>query len=289
MRFGRVMQTKTALATVTAVLVSGGIAAATNGGSDGTINACVDRDGGVRIARKASDCSRHESPLTWNQKGPAGPKGDRGAKGETGAKGPAGPAGPKGAAGSAGAAGVAGPTGESGPAGSKGDVGPAGPAGAAGADGPKGDAGAPGEAGPKGEGGAPGEAGPAGAAGPKGDAGSSVRSYSVGSGESVRVPLLGGDGEIVLNGPGDQCRYEYHNAGSATHVIYGQDNAPTSVAAGATATVGLGYPYGSPGHERAVFEQGSARVAKFEVAGYVPAAVPGASGAGCRFMVLLSE
>jgi hypothetical protein len=286
MRFGRVMTTKTALATATAVLVSGGIAAATSGSSDGTINACVDRDGGVRIARKASDCTRKESPLTWNEQGPLGPKGDRGAKGETGAKGPVGPAGPKGAAGPAGPAGAAGAAGPKGEAGAKGDVGPAGPAGAAG---PKGDAGASGQAGPKGEDGAKGEAGLAGPKGEKGDSGSSVRNYSVDNGETVRVPLLGGDGEVVLNGPGDQCRYEYHNAGSATHVIYGQDNAPASVAAGATATVGFGYPHGNPGRERAVFEQGSARVAKFEVSGYVPAAVPGASGSGCRFMVLLSE
>jgi hypothetical protein len=63
----------------------------------------------------------------------------------------------------------------------------------------------------------------------------------------------------------------------------------TRASIGATATVGLGYPHGNPGRERAVFDQGSARVAKFEVAGYVRAAVPGASGSGCRFMVLLSE
>ncbi len=280
------MQTKTALATVTAVLVSGGIAAATGGGSDGTINACVDRDGDVRIARKASDCTRHESLLTWNQRGLEGPKGDRGAKGETGAKGATGSAG---AAGATGDAGPAGPAGAKGDAGATGDAGPAGPAGPAGA---KGEAGAKGDAGPAGQQGEAGPAGQDGGVGPKGeqgDPGSSVRSYSVGSGETVRVPLLGGDGEVVLSGPGDQCRYEYRNAGSSTHVIYGQDNSPTSVAAGATTTVGLGYPYGSPGRERAVFDQGGNRAAKFEVAGYVPAAVPGASGAGCRFMVLLSE
>ena len=72
-------------------------------------------------------------------------------------------------------------------------------------------------------------------------------------------------------------------------MIYGQDNAPTSVPAGSTTQVGLGYPYGNPGRERAVFEQGSPRVAKFEVSGYVEAAVPGASGSGCRFLVLLTE
>ncbi len=103
------------------------------------------------------------------------------------------------------------------------------------------------------------------------------------------MALLGGDGEVVLSGAGDQCRYGYRNAGSSTHVIYGQDNAPTSVPAGSTQAVGLGYPHGNPGRERAVFEQGSARVAKFEVSGYAVPAVPGATGTGCRFMVLLTD
>jgi hypothetical protein len=258
MRFGRGMQAKTALATVTAVLVSGGIAAATSG-SDGTITSCVGRDGDVRIVHRASDCGRKETALSWNQRGPVGERGPAGPKGETGAKG---------APGLKGEAGPAGPRGEAGPAG---DAGPAGPAGAAGA---KGEAGPAGPEGPKGE---------------KGDSGSVLRNYVVGSGETARVPLLGGDGEVVLSGPGDMCRYEYRNTSASTHVIYGQDNAPTSVAAGSTAPVGLGYPYGNPGRERAVFEQGSDRVAKFEVSGYTEAAVPGASGSGCRFLVLLSQ
>jgi hypothetical protein len=38
-----------------------------------------------------------------------------------------------------------------------------------------------------------------------------------------------------------------------------------------------------------VFEQGSNRTAKFEVAGYAVASVPGATGTGCRFQVLLAE
>jgi len=72
-------------------------------------------------------------------------------------------------------------------------------------------------------------------------------------------------------------------------VIYGQDNAPTAVAPGSTAMVGRGYPAGNPGRERAVFDQGSPRTAKFEVSGYSVASVPGASGSGCRFQVVLAE
>src|SRR3954453_10230839 len=48
MRFGRVARTRTVLATATAVLVSGGIAAASNV-SDDAINACVKKSGDVRM------------------------------------------------------------------------------------------------------------------------------------------------------------------------------------------------------------------------------------------------
>src|SRR3954447_15045784 len=128
MRFGRVARTRTVLATATAVLVSGGIAAASNV-SDDAIDACVKKNGEVRIAGKASDCAKNETALTWNKRGPAGPGGPAGARGERGA---AGPAGPKGEPGTAAAKGDAGPAGPAGP------VGPAGPKGADGADGLKG-------------------------------------------------------------------------------------------------------------------------------------------------------
>ena len=68
MRFGRVARTRTVLATATAVLVSGGIAAAANV-SDDAINACVKKNGEVRIAGKASDCSKNETALAWNNLG----------------------------------------------------------------------------------------------------------------------------------------------------------------------------------------------------------------------------
>src|SRR5215210_7537254 len=50
-----------------------------------------------------------------------------------------------------------------------------------------------------------------------------------------------GDGELLRSGP-DVCQYDYRNPSSSAQVIYGQDNAPTTVAPGATATVGRGYP-----------------------------------------------
>lgn len=209
MRFGRVARARAVVATGTAVLVTAGIAAASDV-SDEVINACVKENGQVRIAGSAADCGENETALTWSERGPAGP------------------------------------------------------------------------AGPKGEDGA------AGPAGPKGDPGMVVRDYTVARDESVRIPLLGGDGELILNGP-DLCQYDYRNAGSANQVVYGQDNAPTTVYAGSTVMVGRGYPAGNPGRERAVFDQGSPRTAKFEVAGYNVPSVPGASGSGCRFQVLLAE
>jgi len=281
--------------------------------SDGTIDACVKKNGEVRIAADAGDCSHNERAMAWNQRGPAGPAGDAGKRGDEGAKGEAGPAGPQGERGEAGPQGPAGEkgetgaTGETGPAGPQGEAGPQGPAGPQGEKGEKGDAGAQGEkgeAGPQGEKGEKGDAGPKGAdgadgtngadgargpqgergpAGPKGDTGLLVRGYTVARGSTVAVPVLGGDGSILLGGP-DLCQYDYRNNSSAGHVIYGQDNTPTTVPPGATAFVGRGYPQGNPGRERAVFDQGSPRTAKFEVSGFVI----GAAGT-CRYQVLLAE
>jgi hypothetical protein len=243
-------------------LVSGGIATAANV-SDDAINACVKKNGEVRIAGKASDCAKNETALTWNKRGPAGAVGPRGERG------PAGPAGAKGDDGAAGPAGPAGPKGDDGargPAGAKGDDGAAGPAGPAGA---KGDDGARGPA------------------GPKGDPGSTVRAYTVARGDSVRIPLLGGDAELVLNGP-DLCQYDFRNSGSSALVLYGADVAPTTVAAGATTAVSRGYPQAHPPKARAVFEQNGNRTVRFEVAGFgVPPA--GGSSGSCKFQVLLNE
>ena len=104
-------RSKTALATVTAVLVSGGIAAATSG-SEGTITACVDRDGDVRIVHRASDCSRKESAVAWNQARPRGRAragGREGRDGRQGFGGPGGLGGRRGAGGPCGRCRVEGP------------------------------------------------------------------------------------------------------------------------------------------------------------------------------------
>jgi hypothetical protein len=86
----------------------------------------------------------HETPITWNQTGPAG------ATGTPGATGPAGPAGADGAQGPPGATGPAGPAGADGAQGPPGATGAAGPTGQAGPQGPQGPAGAPGPRGPAG-------------------------------------------------------------------------------------------------------------------------------------------
>lgn len=74
-----------------------------------TINACVDKDGYLRII---SPCPRGQLPLSWNVVGPVGPQGTQGIQG------PVGPVGPQG---------VTGLTGQTGPMGPMGPTGPMGP------------------------------------------------------------------------------------------------------------------------------------------------------------------
>jgi hypothetical protein len=98
-------------------------------------------------------CLKHDTLISWNEKGqpgPAGvqgPKGDTGATGATGAAGPKGDAGPTGPQGPTGVPGATGPTGATGPQGPKGDTGATGPQGPKGDTGPQGDTGAQGPAG----------------------------------------------------------------------------------------------------------------------------------------------
>jgi hypothetical protein len=103
-----------ALAASAALVVAGGTATAALPGPDGTIAACYDNSGKVRVLDPAQDpktCGNNETSLNWNQTGPQGPTGD------TGPQGPKGDAGPQG------------PKGDTGPQGPKGDTGPQGPAG----------------------------------------------------------------------------------------------------------------------------------------------------------------
>jgi hypothetical protein len=82
----RLIQTGLAVAAVAAVasVAYGAIPSA-----DGTITACVDKGGELRLidAEAAAACGNNKQTLTWNQQGPAGPGGPAGADGEDGAPG----------------------------------------------------------------------------------------------------------------------------------------------------------------------------------------------------------
>jgi hypothetical protein len=82
--------------------------AATTG--DGTISACVLKDGTLYITDNAT-CKRTETLLTWNIVGPQGPQGEQGPQGLQGEQGPVGPQGIQGEQGLQGAQGEVGPQG----------------------------------------------------------------------------------------------------------------------------------------------------------------------------------
>ena len=90
--------------TVVALGAATAIAAGAIPSSDGTILGCYNQVGGnLRVVdNSSSDCGEFETPLNWNQQGPAGPKGDTGATGPAGPPGPPGPAGADGPSGGGG-------------------------------------------------------------------------------------------------------------------------------------------------------------------------------------------
>lgn len=109
-----------ALAALLTVLLST-LTAASVPAPNGVINACYDTSkGALRVADPTTGsppaCGSKETPLSWNQAGPAG------ATGAPGSQGPAGPAGAQGPAGLTGAPGPQGSQGATGPAGSAGTV-----------------------------------------------------------------------------------------------------------------------------------------------------------------------
>src|ERR1700690_1291776 len=79
-----------------ATALAGGVAWAAIPGSDGTIQGCYGKVGGLlRVIdpSKGERCLGAEVPISWNQKGSKGDpgvKGDSGAKGSSGAKGDSG-------------------------------------------------------------------------------------------------------------------------------------------------------------------------------------------------------
>jgi type VI secretion system secreted protein Hcp len=70
--------------------------AASGAGTTQTINACVNREGQMRLIAVAGACRGNETALSWNTVGPAGAQGAQGVQGAAGQPGAAGPAGPQG-------------------------------------------------------------------------------------------------------------------------------------------------------------------------------------------------
>jgi hypothetical protein len=94
--------------------VAAGAAYAAIPSSGGTISACLDAKGGLKLidVETGGSCTGSQKLLTWNQRGPQGYAGPQGAPGP---QGPAGADGPQGAQGQPGAAGPQGQQGTPGP------------------------------------------------------------------------------------------------------------------------------------------------------------------------------
>lgn len=84
-----------------ALLASAGAASAAIPSADGTISACKDSKGGLKVidVDAGQTCKDSQQVLTWNLAGPAGPAGPSGPAGPAGPLGDTGPAGPPGPAG----------------------------------------------------------------------------------------------------------------------------------------------------------------------------------------------
>jgi Lamin Tail Domain/Collagen triple helix repeat (20 copies) len=110
------------LLTLLVAAPAGGAVAVARGPHDvaATIQACVRKDGRLRLVAEKVDCRRTERPISWNVRGP---QGESGPVGPVGADGAPGPGGADGAPGPAGPAGPPGPQGERGQQGPKGDPG----------------------------------------------------------------------------------------------------------------------------------------------------------------------
>jgi hypothetical protein len=86
--------------------MSGGAIAATGGfSSGGTLKACVNEEGAIRLLKPGKGCKKGQKAVSWNQAGPAGAPGAKGTTGVAGATGATGAAGAKGSEGPRGASG----------------------------------------------------------------------------------------------------------------------------------------------------------------------------------------
>ena len=149
---------------VVAVLLGGLGVVQADSHTSGVIQACVDKDGKIRLLdprapdkkeKKDGDdesqgpCKKKEILVQWNIQGVRGLKGDPGPVGDAG---PTGPQGIQGLQGATGTPGLIGPAGSQGLQGDPGPVGDAGPTGPQGIQGLQGATGTPGLIGPAGPG-----------------------------------------------------------------------------------------------------------------------------------------
>lgn len=76
-------------------LLLGGIAYV-SAQTNGSVCACVARNGQVRIIGREAECEPRETRLVWSITGPEGPRGEHGPEGAPGPQGATGPQGPSG-------------------------------------------------------------------------------------------------------------------------------------------------------------------------------------------------
>lgn len=79
------------------IAIGGGALAATSFiGSDGKIHGCVSKKGRLTVLKPGKKCTKGQTAIAWNQRGPAGQNGQNGLPGQNGAQGGKGDQGPPG-------------------------------------------------------------------------------------------------------------------------------------------------------------------------------------------------
>ncbi len=113
-RIGRHLSYANATATLALVFAMTGGAVAASGGfsSGGTLRACANEEGAIRLLRAGKKCKKGQTAVTWSQTGPSGAPGAKGATGAAGATGATGVPGQKGLEGPKGLEGQKGTSGE---------------------------------------------------------------------------------------------------------------------------------------------------------------------------------
>lgn len=93
-----------ALGAMALFVALGGTSYAAAGGfsSGGTLRACANEEGVIRLLKQGKKCRKGQTAVAWNTTGPAGAKGATGATGAGGAQGASGPQGAPGVQGAAG-------------------------------------------------------------------------------------------------------------------------------------------------------------------------------------------